>query len=160
MSFFFFFWLHMVHLFCLSCWNVPNHDTNLVEFWIIMIHLRRKGGILFIKSHPMLKKKIYYKSSTLHITHKTKITGLFALTLHIWFHLIQPCVIIDTTYCKLKKQLKYHPLMYAIRQVENLFSSCSCLIFTEFTTNNCIYNYKGLLVIKNSTSSTCDWFVM
>jgi len=69
-----------------------TQHKNLVEFWIIMIHLRRKGGTLFIKSHPMLKEEFYYKSSTLHITHKKKITNLFVLTLHIWFHLIQPTI--------------------------------------------------------------------
>ncbi len=69
--------------------SLPQHK-NLVEFWITMFHLIRKGGFLFIKSHLMLKKEFYYESSTFHITHKKKITSLFVLTLHIWFHIIQP----------------------------------------------------------------------
>jgi hypothetical protein len=66
-----------------------TQHKNLVEFWITMIELKRKGGTLFIKFHPMLKEEFYYKSSTFCITHKNS-TNLFTLTLHIWFYLIQP----------------------------------------------------------------------
>jgi hypothetical protein len=67
----------------------------------------------------MLKEEFYYKSSTLHITH-TKITSLFALTLHISFHLIQPTMCNHRhNILQVEKKIKYHPLMYTIRQVDN-----------------------------------------
>jgi hypothetical protein len=82
--------LHVTQIFKTIPFKSFTQHKNLIEFWITMIHLRRKGGNLFMKSHPMLKEEFYYKSSTLHITHRKKFTNLFVLTLHIWFHLIQP----------------------------------------------------------------------